>query len=210
MILEAASPRERRHQRTQQAILAAAREIIHNEGVSGLSMRAIADRIDYSPAGLYEYFGGKDEIIAAVCDEAFEQLAQALRSTDQTLPPAVYLRECGVNYVRFAIDNTDAFLLMFTHAPLLSMEQYPSAATLESLLRQSQAFMVLHDAVDRCVEAGLFQPQPGSGVFEMAIACWQMVHGMAMLAVTIMHQHQPDLDAYRASLNLLALGMIKR
>jgi AcrR family transcriptional regulator len=35
-------------------------------------MRAIADRIDYSPASLYGYFGGKDEIIAAVCDEAFE------------------------------------------------------------------------------------------------------------------------------------------
>jgi AcrR family transcriptional regulator len=210
MIQESISPRERRHQRTQQAILTAAREIIHSEGVAGLSMRAIAERIDYSPAGLYEYFGGKDEIIVAVCDEAFEQLAQALRNTDPALPPVEYLRECGVNYVRFAIDNTDAFLLMFTQAPLLSLDHYPPAATLESLLRQSPAFMVLHDAVERCVDAGLFATQPGRGVFEIAIACWQMVHGMAMLAVTIMRQHQPSLDSYRASLNLLALGMIKR
>ena len=176
MIHDTTSPRERRHQRTQQAILAAARDIIHSEGVAGLSMRAIADRIDYSPAGLYEYFGGKDEIIAAVCDEAFEQLAQALRSTDPTLPPVEYLRECGVNYVRFAIDNTDAFLLMFTQAPLLSLDQYPPTATLESLLQQSPAFMVLHDAVERCVEAGLFQTEPACGVFEIALTCWQMVH----------------------------------
>lgn len=210
MIQDATSPRERRHQRTQQAILDAARDIIRSEGVAGLSMRAIADRIDYSPAGLYEYYGGKDEIIAAVCDGAFEQLAQALRSTDPTLPPAEYLRECGVNYVRFAIDNTDAFLLMFTQAPLLSIEHYPPAATLESLLRESPAFTVLHDAVERCVDADLFATQSGRGVFEIAIACWQMVHGMAMLAVTIMRQHQPDLDDYRTSLDVLAHGMMKR
>jgi hypothetical protein len=36
-------------------------------------------------------------------------LAQALSNTDPTLSPAEYLRECDVNYVRFAIDNTDAF-----------------------------------------------------------------------------------------------------
>ena len=50
--------------RTQQAILDAARAIIHEQGPDKLSMRAIADRIDYSPAGLYEYYGSKEEIIA--------------------------------------------------------------------------------------------------------------------------------------------------
>jgi ACR3 family arsenite transporter len=58
-VTDAHSPRIRRHQRTQQAILDAARAIISREGVGELSMRAIAERIDYSPAGLYEYFDGK-------------------------------------------------------------------------------------------------------------------------------------------------------
>ena len=57
---EALTPRQRRHLRTKDAILDAARQIIATEGAEKLSMRAIAKRIDYSPAGLYEYFGSKD------------------------------------------------------------------------------------------------------------------------------------------------------
>jgi len=205
-MIDALSPRTRRHQRTQQAILDAARAIIGSEGVAALSMRAIAERIDYSPAGLYEYYGGKDEIIAAVCDEAFDQLTQALRNTDPTLPPAESLRECGVNYVRFAIENTDAFLLMFTNAPLTAPPDTPA----EAMLRQSPAFMVLYAAVQRCVDAGVFTAQPDYGVLSMAITCWQMVHGMAMLAVTIMRTQPPDLDAYRRSLEMLYAGIAAR
>lgn len=205
-MIDARSPRTRRHQRTQQAILDAAREIIGSEGVAALSMRAIAERIDYSPAGLYEYYGGKDEIIAAVCNEAFDQLTQALRNTDPTLPPVESLRECGVNYVRFAIENTDAFLLMFTNAPLTA----PPDAPAEAMLRQSPAFMVLHAAVQRCVDAGVFTARPDYGVLSMAITCWQMVHGMAMLAVTIMRTQPPDLDAYRRSLEVLHAGIAAR
>lgn len=202
-MIDASSPRTRRHQRTQQAILDAAREIISREGVAALSMRAIAERIDYSPAGLYEYYGGKDEIIAAVCDDAFDQLTQALRSTDPTLPPDDYLRECGVNYVRFALENTDAFLLMFTNAPLAAPHPMP----VEAMLRQSPAFMVLYDAVQRCVEAGIFTPRPDYDVLAMAVTCWQMVHGMAMLAVTIMRSQPPNLGAYRRSLEVLQAGI---
>lgn len=55
------TPRERRAQRTRDAILEAARGIISKKGVEALSIRSIADAIDYSPAGLYEYFGsGRD------------------------------------------------------------------------------------------------------------------------------------------------------
>lgn len=205
-VTDAHSPRIRRHQRTQQAILDAARAIISREGVGALSMRAIAERIDYSPAGLYEYFDGKDEIIAAVCDEAFDQLTQALRSTDPTLPPREFLRECGVNYVRFAIENTDAFLLMFTNAPLAA----PPDAPAEAMLRQSPAFMVLYDAVQRCVDAGVFTPQPEYDTLAMAITCWQMVHGIAMLAVTMLRTQPLDLDAHRRSLEVLYAGIAAR
>lgn len=206
IVTETHSPRTRRHQRTQQAILDAARAIIRSEGVVGLSMRAIAERIDYSPAGLYEYFDGKDEIIAAVCDAAFDQLTQALRATDPSLPPRAFLRECGVNYVRFALENTDAFLLMFTNAPLAAPPDSPT----EAMLRHSPAFMVLYDAVQRCVEAGVFTPQPDYDTLAMAMTCWQMVHGMAMLAVTILRTQPPDLDALRRSLEVLLAGIAAR
>ena len=66
---EVSTPRERRAQRTRDAILEAARQIIGKDGIDGLSTRGIADAIDYSPAGLYEYFGSKEEIIAKYMSE---------------------------------------------------------------------------------------------------------------------------------------------
>ena len=48
--------RRKRHIRTKQAILDAALEIISEDGPNALSMRNLADRIDYSAAGIYEYF----------------------------------------------------------------------------------------------------------------------------------------------------------
>ena len=88
---EELSPRERRHQRTQQAILDAALEIIHEKGVDGLSIRAIADKIDYSPAGLYEYYGSKEEIIAALCMQGLERFGRHLASVDRSLPTEEYM-----------------------------------------------------------------------------------------------------------------------
>ena len=112
------SPRERRRQRTEQAILDAARQIIREQGIDALSMRGIADAIDYSPAGLYEYFGSKEEIVYAVIGQGFERFTRALQSVDGSLPAAEYMVEMGMAYIDFATRNPDFFLLMFTTAPL--------------------------------------------------------------------------------------------
>ena len=48
------SPAERRRRKVRDAIVSAAEEIFAEEGEAGLSMRRIAERIDYSPAALYK------------------------------------------------------------------------------------------------------------------------------------------------------------
>ena len=83
--------RDRRFRRNKQAILDAALEIIREAGPAALSMRALGERSDYSAAGLYEYFGGKDEIIAAVCEQGNERLTAHMRRADPSLPVADYL-----------------------------------------------------------------------------------------------------------------------
>jgi AcrR family transcriptional regulator len=58
-----------RHDRDRSAvresILHAARELFVTEGYRTVSMRKIAERIEYSPAAIYGYFGSKDEIFYA-------------------------------------------------------------------------------------------------------------------------------------------------
>jgi AcrR family transcriptional regulator len=190
------SPRERRHQRTKQAILDAARQIINREGVDALSIRRIADAIDYSPAGLYEYYGGKEEIIGAVCQQGFERFTRYLQRVDTSLPAEEYMVELGMAYIAFAEQNPDFFLLMFTHFPLMhgtAAEQTAEhAVDARAALKNDPAFGILYQGVERCVREGLFKPMPGYGAFEMAYSAWANVHGIAMLRITNLRDFPVD------------------
>lgn len=212
---ETLTPRERRALRTREAILDAARKIISKDGVDGLSMRNIADAIDYSPAGLYEYFGGKEEIIHAVIEQGFARFTQALESVDTTLSAREYAREVGLAYIHFAVRNPDFFLLMFTTAPLseIYQETYQrpkDRASAVAMLRNEPSFAVLYRAIERAVDEGLYHPQPGFGVFEMALTSWSHVHGIAMLRVTTFRELPIDFtDLDRAALDVLFRGLSK-
>ena len=197
-------PRERRFQRTKQAILDAALAIIREEGPAALSMRALADRIDYSAAGLYEYFGGKDAIIAEVCAQGQARLASHMEQADANLPVVDYLYEIGAAYIRFALENPDHFLLMFTAAP----GSPDGDLSPQKLLEGDSSFHILLSAIRRGIEEGVFPVRPGFGLMEMAYAAWATVHGIAMLRVTSLRGYPLDFEAAdRETLRSFARGL---
>ena len=175
------TPRERRHQRTQQAILDAARRIIAQEGIDNLSMRGIAKAIDHSPAGLYEYFGGKDEIIQAVCQQGHARLIEYMGRADASLPVDEYLIELGTAYIDFAVRNPDHFLLMFASSATGASPSATQESAMEEMAMEGSSFGLLLGAVQRGIDEGVFQAREGYGTLEMAHTAWAMVHGMAML-----------------------------
>ena len=74
--------RQEGHERTQddreavhRAILDAARELFVSEGYQNVSIRKIAERIEYSPAAIYGYFPSKDDIFFALAEEGFHLLS---------------------------------------------------------------------------------------------------------------------------------------
>lgn len=173
--MTAPSARERRQQKTRQAILAAAHQIIVEQGPEALSMRSLAERIDYSPSGLYEYFDGKEQILDAVCVEGHGLLAHAMRQVDEALPPEEYLAEIGQVYIDFAAANPALFRLMFAAVPA----EPPDT----SLLSSRSSYRVLLEAIQRGIDSGVFQQREGFGLHEMAFAAWSMVHGISMLRI---------------------------
>lgn len=187
--------RTRRHLRTRLAILDAARVIIAEEGPGALSMRALADRIDYSAAGLYEYFASKEEIIAAVCAEGQQHLYAAMHAVDPDLPPVEHLHEIGLAYIRFALEHPDYFLLMFTTAPPPDMADAPVAALGNALHGEGSAYGLLVQVIQRGIATGAFPVRPGFALDEMAYAAWTLVHGIAMLRTTAMRHYPFDLTA---------------
>lgn len=177
----AAKPRQRRQERTRQEILQTALSIIMEKGADNLSLREIARRIDYSPAGLYEYFGSKEEIVDAVCNEANERLVNALQAVPPTQPIETYLFEICVAYLDFARQHTEHFLFLFRNAPAPPTDT-PLEAYVEALTT-NEAFGVLLRAVERGIQEGAVAPERGTA-FEVAYMCWAFMHGMAILQAT--------------------------
>src|SRR5579864_4806115 len=60
---------ERDREAVQRAILDAARDLFVAEGFRNVSIRKIAERIEYSPAAIYGYFPSKDDIFFALAEE---------------------------------------------------------------------------------------------------------------------------------------------
>ena len=187
--------RTKRHLRTKQAILEAARQIIAEEGPGALSMRLLAERIDYSPAGLYEYFASKEEIVAAVCAEGQGYLFEAMSQADANLTPADYLYEIGLAYIQFALEHPDYFLLMFTVAPPPEIAGLPEEVVKEAMRQAGSAYGILVQAIQRGIDQGVYRLRPGFGLDEMAYAAWTLVHGIAMLRITALRQYPADLSA---------------
>ena len=181
------TPKQRRQLRTKDAILDAARQIISEDGIDKLSMRRIADTIDYSAAGLYEYFGSKDEIITAVCLQGDERLRQNMSRADNTLPPMDYLIEIGLAYIDFAVKNPDHFMLMFASG-LDAPDEIQDRP-------EESSFDILVSAITRGVEAGVFLPREGFGLMDMAFMAWSVVHGISVLRVTQFSQLPYDFSA---------------
>jgi AcrR family transcriptional regulator len=195
------TPRNRRRQRIYTAILEAARDIITEQGADNLTMRAIAEHIDYSQAGLYEYFDSKEEILQVLCGQGHALLRDALLQVSSDQPPADHLLELGLAYIKFALSNPDYYMLMFT----LSF----SSANQEDMLNEESSYSVLLSVIQRGLVAGVFKPRPGFGLSEMAYAAWSIVHGISMLRLTHLSHFPANFDEVdRQALKAFGQGLM--
>src|SRR2546427_13092533 len=106
---------ERDREAVRRSILDAARNLFVSEGYGNVSIRKIAERIEYSPAAIYGYFPSKDDIFFALAEEGFQLLRQAAESHrhDSVRPPLEQLRARVWEFYRFSCDHPQYFALMF-------------------------------------------------------------------------------------------------
>jgi AcrR family transcriptional regulator len=74
--------RDRERQELKQAILDAAREIAANEGWQAVTIRKVAERIEYSPPMIYEHFANKEAILIELMREGFRLLLAEIHAGD--------------------------------------------------------------------------------------------------------------------------------
>lgn len=176
--------RERERDETRQKILDAARELFATHGYEGVSMRKIADKIEYSATTIYQHFKDKEALIKELCSTDFRQLAAVMQGLLRLKDPIERIRKCGMAYVQFAISYPNHYRLMF-------MTPYP--VTTEEFTQEYQdmkgdpefdAYALLRKLVDDAVAAGILR-DPKADPELITQTLWAGVHGVVALEITL-------------------------
>ncbi|HTZ31817.1 MAG TPA: TetR/AcrR family transcriptional regulator [Methylomirabilota bacterium] len=163
----------------RQEILDAASELFVKEGYENVSMRRIAEKIEYSPTTIYLYFRDKAELLEQVCVETFARLSQVLsRIQEQPGDPIERLKRGLVAYIKFGLENPHHYRATF----MLKLHVHFD----EEKYRQPdspgmQAFGFLRSRVHDCVSAGKFK---NADVELVSQTLWAGVHGLTSLLIT--------------------------
>jgi len=167
--------KEREKLEMRQLIVKTAMQLFIEKGIENVSIRAIAEKIEYSPGSIYSYFKDKGEIIHAIHTEGFEKLYAMQKTLDDVKDPAEKLRRMGRIYMQFALENKDYYDLMFIAkgvAEKISEKQEWDVG--------QRSFNYLRDNVNDLIEQGYIV---NADVDSATFAIWGFVHGMAALII---------------------------
>jgi AcrR family transcriptional regulator len=179
--------RARHKQLLRQQILDAARELLVRDGYDQLSMRRVADRIDYSPTAIYLHFKDKQELVFSLCEESFAKLARELETLADEYPdPLVRLRKGMERYVAFGLKNPNHYIPAFVLPPPADLDAKRQQAMLSPESSGMRALATLRDTIADGVKAKkLRKVDPDVA----ARSTWAALHGITSLL--IVHEHFP-------------------
>jgi AcrR family transcriptional regulator len=175
-------PRERREREREEIrgkILDAAREMFVSEGYEAVTMRRIADRIEYSPTAIYFHFKDKEALLRELCETDFLRLAGQFQKIARMADPIERLRAAGRAYVRFAVENPNHYRLMFMtpHPPV-----DPEETAIEHGNPEQDAYAFLKAIVTDCVSKKRFR-RGLTDVELLSQTIWAGVHGVVSLEI---------------------------
>jgi AcrR family transcriptional regulator len=142
---------ERDREAVRRSILDAARDLFVRHGFEHVSIRKIAELVEYSPAAMYGYFSSKDDIFFALAEEGFQLLhgGEQQWAAIDALPPLDRVREVLWRLYLFSRRHPQYFALMFVDrsVPRISREYERFA-----IARQMKQSLLAH--VEAAVAAG--------------------------------------------------------
>jgi len=170
--------RFRQKESLRQQILDAARDLFATHGYQNVSMRKIAERIEYSPTTIYLYFNDKSELLFSLCEETFSILLEQFAELDREIQdPVERLRHGLKSYVLFGIQHPNHYKVTF-------MERIDDASNAtDGRMKDSKgmlAFQNISSTVSQCVTEGRFRPVD-IGVASQAL--WAAIHGITSLLI---------------------------
>ena len=144
----------------------AALRLVEEEGIPSLTLRRLAKRLGCSYAKPYSYYRNKEQLIDAVRGRGFDLLSEFM--TDELGSGAPL---SGEPYLRFALENPEAFRVMFA----LRQDDVSE----ETRQKQARAWKICAQPIHDAVAAGELEGDPEL----IAHVAWAALHGLASLAL---------------------------
>lgn len=167
----------------RQEILDAARDLIIRDGYDGLSMRKVAQKIDYSPTAIYLHFKDREDLVFCACEDAMAALVRELLAVvEKHTDPLVALRAGLRHYVDFGLANPQQYAVTFMvpqrPGALPGLEARYREAAAETMGMKAFAFL------PRLVAEAVRQKKIGKVDVDAASrALWAGVHGITSLLI---------------------------
>lgn len=185
--------KEYHHGNLRTAVLKAAWTLVKKRGLRELTLREVARKVGVTHAAPYHHFRDRDALLTAMAEEAFAELAEAMRLGEQGITdPSERLFTCGRAYIDFARARPERVEVMFRRADKPST---PPTGT--------SAFDYLVQAIVACQEAGL---APGPDPLPVALSAWSLVHGFSVLWV---EGPLCGMESYQENFEQLRDGMLR-
>ncbi|MFM8411232.1 MAG: TetR/AcrR family transcriptional regulator [Alphaproteobacteria bacterium] len=202
MTMGIAERRLRQKSSLRDTILAAARQMFIEDGYEAVSMRKLAERIEYSPTAIYLHFADKDALFRTVCDETFARLVKRLEKAraKHAGDPLGWLRAGLEEYIRFGLNHPEHYAVTFLQRQRGSQTDFEGSSG-------ERAFAFLREAVAQCDEAGLLRPMRREVAAQVL---WVSIHGLvALLIVDESFPFAPRQTLIDAQLETLLAGLMK-
>lgn len=172
--------RAREKEELKEKILDAARELFVERGFEAVTMRQIAEAIEYSPTAIYLHFEDKLALVRSLCDRDFAALGKRFQKIATIADSIERLRRSGQAYAEFALRNPQQYRYMFLtpHPPI-----DPDESEIDRDNPREDAYAFLRWTVAEAIAAGRLRPELDDPELVSQIV-WAGVHGIVSLRIT--------------------------
>ncbi len=196
----------RQKESLRQDILDAARDILLEDGAQKLSMRRIAEKIEYTPTTIYLYFHDKDDILFHLCEEVYGKVADVLKKVGrQQKDPVERVRKVIAAYIKFGLSDPARYRIAFMHN--LPPNVHPQEL-LKPGTKAQNAYEILRQDVAEALEAIKDNQR---NVEAVAQVMWASTHGI--ISIVISHPDFPWVERKQmieTTIDLLMNGLTRK
>jgi TetR/AcrR family transcriptional regulator len=199
--------RDPRRRRTIEALLGAAEEVFANRPVEEVTVEEIAERAGVAVGSIYNSFGSKAGLHAAVVDRALDVDREYMdRAYTPDRSPVEQLEAAAAQYLRFAMEQPQFFRMLAAPAPL---GNYPAAAETAARLasRIDEQNSRMTDAIERGIAEGTIRPIDARRAATVLWASWNGVISLAWRPDSLREDEQGLAELLSLAATMVSWGL---